>query len=452
MHLEDGFSSAEVGPVHHHLAVESTRAEERRVQDVGSVGGGHDDHALGGVEPVHFHQELVQGLLSLVVGAERAAEGSAPRLADGVQLVQEHQARGLLLGLVEQLSDPGRAQADEHLDELRPRHEEEGDLGLTGHGSGQECLPAARRPEQEHSLGDPAPEALVFLGSPEELDDLLQLLDRLVQPGHIGEGGLHVLPVVDLHALAAQVEGSRRATPGHPTEHEEPQHTQQKHRKQDVQQDPGQSAGLLGRGLDALLVELIDQRIGLVVDRQGGMPERAALHLPLDGVAGDGDLGHPVRLEIGQERAQRHSGHLGLERPPEQEQEEDADEHVHHEVAPPAPATPIAAAAATQVEPRPPAPVALVVALIGIVRHLSSSPAGPAGLPYIFPPCGLKARPREEWLSASRPPGPAPLGLSGTMGLDPTCDRNEWPTATFRLGSSPRPCPCCPGCTRPRTA
>src|SRR6266566_5180160 len=49
---------------------------------------------------------------------------SGPGLADGVQLVQEHEAGGLLLGLVEQLPDPGRAQADEHLHELRAGHEE----------------------------------------------------------------------------------------------------------------------------------------------------------------------------------------------------------------------------------------------------------------------------------------------------------------------------------------
>ena len=54
--LEDGQALFEVGQGNHDLTVESARAQERRVEDVGTVGGGDDDDALGRFEAVHLAQ------------------------------------------------------------------------------------------------------------------------------------------------------------------------------------------------------------------------------------------------------------------------------------------------------------------------------------------------------------------------------------------------------------
>src|SRR5919201_567450 len=116
---------------------------------------------------------------------------SHPPLADRVQLIEEHQRRGLLLRLVEQLPHPGRPEAHEHLDELRARHEEEGDVGLAGHGPGQQRLAAAGRAQQQDALGDAPSQTLVLLWVLEEVHDLAQLLDGLVEAGHVAERGLH---------------------------------------------------------------------------------------------------------------------------------------------------------------------------------------------------------------------------------------------------------------------
>ena len=135
VHPQDLLAAPQVGTIDHDLAVEASGADQRRVQDVGTVGGGHDDHALVGVETVHLHQELVQGLLALVVAPEPGAHSPASPLADRVDLVQEHERGRLLLGLLEQFADARGAQADEHLDELRTRHEEERDVGFAGDGA-----------------------------------------------------------------------------------------------------------------------------------------------------------------------------------------------------------------------------------------------------------------------------------------------------------------------------
>src|SRR4029450_965390 len=114
--------------------------------------------------------------------AESRSQRPTPALADRVDLVEEHERGSLLLGLLEQLADPRGAQANEHLDELGARHEEERHVGLAGDGAGEKGLAASRRTEEQHALRDPAPEPLVLLRVAQELDDLLELLLRLVHP------------------------------------------------------------------------------------------------------------------------------------------------------------------------------------------------------------------------------------------------------------------------------
>ena len=101
MHLEDLLATADVGQRHHHLAVEAARAQQSRVEDVGAVGRGDHDHALVALEAVHLDQELVECLLALVV---TAAETGAAMTADRIDLVDENDARRVLLGLLEHVA------------------------------------------------------------------------------------------------------------------------------------------------------------------------------------------------------------------------------------------------------------------------------------------------------------------------------------------------------------
>ena len=140
-----------VGPVEDHLAVEAPGTQQRRVEHVGAVGRRDDDHVRVRVEAVHLDEDLVQGLLALVVAA---AEAGAALAADRVDLVDEDDARRVALGLVEEVADAAGADADEHLHELGAGDAEEGHAGLAGHGAGQERLARARRADQEHAARD----------------------------------------------------------------------------------------------------------------------------------------------------------------------------------------------------------------------------------------------------------------------------------------------------------
>ena len=117
MNLQDVQPSLLVGPVHQHLTVEATGAQQRLVEDFGAVGGGEDDQPDRAVEAVHLREQLVEGLLALVVAADGAAD--AARAAQRIELVDEDDGRRLPAGLLEQVAHARCTHADEHLDELR---------------------------------------------------------------------------------------------------------------------------------------------------------------------------------------------------------------------------------------------------------------------------------------------------------------------------------------------
>src|SRR5207253_10744940 len=62
------------------------------------------------------------------------AEAGAALAPDGIDLIHEHDAGRVLLGLIEEVPNAAGANANEHLDKLRPRDREEGHSRFAGHG------------------------------------------------------------------------------------------------------------------------------------------------------------------------------------------------------------------------------------------------------------------------------------------------------------------------------
>jgi hypothetical protein len=185
VHVQDLLAAADVRQRHHHLAVEAARAQQRRVEHVGPVGGGDHDDALAGLEAVHLDQQLVQRLLALVVAA---AQAGAALAADRVDLVDEQDAGRVLLRLLEHVAHAGRAHADEHLDEVGAGDREERHLGLAGDRLGEQRLAGAGRADHQHAARDAAAELLELGRVAQELDQLLDLFLGLVAAGDVGEG------------------------------------------------------------------------------------------------------------------------------------------------------------------------------------------------------------------------------------------------------------------------
>ena len=191
-----------------------------------------------------------------------ATQTGAALTADGVDLVDEDDRRRILLGLFEHVAHAGGADADEHLDEVRAGDREERNSGFARHRAGEQCLAGARRAVEQHALGDLGAQSLVTRRVLQEVLDLVKLFDRLVGPGHVGEGGRRHVLGEQLGLGFAEPE-AHPATGLHPGEqHEQPdQHQQRQH----VDQQRAEQAGLVDRGvgLDALVVQRLEQRNGV---------------------------------------------------------------------------------------------------------------------------------------------------------------------------------------------
>src|SRR5690606_14458622 len=139
-----------------------------------------------------------------------AAEPGAPDAADAVELVDEDDARGALLGVLEELAHARGADADEDLDELRRRDVEERHLGLARESSGEHGFPRSRRALQQDAVGYLRAQASVAVGVAQELEKLGHFGLGVVLTGDVGEA--HLRHGVRLHLPRSPAEEVIEAT------------------------------------------------------------------------------------------------------------------------------------------------------------------------------------------------------------------------------------------------
>ena len=137
MDSQDASTSLEIGKVHSDLPVETTRSQQGQIQNIHPVGGGNGDDSWVAIESVHLHQQLVDGLLTLVVSAGKSC---TTLVTYSINLINEDDAGRVLLSLAEDVTDTGRSHTHEHLNEFRTRDGDERDASFSGHGFGKEGL------------------------------------------------------------------------------------------------------------------------------------------------------------------------------------------------------------------------------------------------------------------------------------------------------------------------
>mmetsp|Transcript_52654 Transcript_52654/g.124619 ORF Transcript_52654/g.124619 Transcript_52654/m.124619 type:complete len:354 (-) Transcript_52654:286-1347(-) len=197
VNLVDLEAAANVGLVDLDLPVEPARAEEGGVEDVGTVRPRQHHNPSQRVEPVHLDEELVEGVLALVVAASGEA-ALAARAADRVDLVDEHDRRRLLVGEAEHLAHKLRPVPQVLLDQLRPDDAQESRRCLVRHRLGEQRLAGAGRPVQDNPLGRLDANILVELRVCHgQLHRLLDLLDLSLEAADVRVGLERRL--VDLH-------------------------------------------------------------------------------------------------------------------------------------------------------------------------------------------------------------------------------------------------------------
>ena len=79
-----------------YLSVETSRPEQGTIQDVSSVSGSNDNDTSVALEAVHLCQQLVEGLLTLIVASTNS---SSTRSAHSINLIHKDNAGCILLCL-----------------------------------------------------------------------------------------------------------------------------------------------------------------------------------------------------------------------------------------------------------------------------------------------------------------------------------------------------------------
>ena len=173
---QDLLASLEIGIADGHLPVEPPGPEQRRIEDVGAVGGRHDHDAVAAREAVHLHEQLVERLLALFVTERMAAAVASHR----VELVDEDDARGMAARLAKQLAHARGAHAGVHLDEVGAAGRDEGHARLAGHRAREQRLAGAGRSDEQDAARDAAADRGEAARLLQEVDDLPHFVLGLV--------------------------------------------------------------------------------------------------------------------------------------------------------------------------------------------------------------------------------------------------------------------------------
>ena len=228
MDFQNGHPTVNIRAVQNHPAVKTTGPQKRRVENIRSVGGRHNDDAGAGIKTVHLHQYLVESLLSLIMAA---AQTRTALTAHRINLINEDNAGSIALRLVKEVAHPRGTDAHKHLHEFAAAYREERHISLTGYRACHQGFSCARRSDQQDTFGNARAQRLELLPRFEEINHLQQFLLGLFHTGHIVKG--HRGPIGRDESGAAATETHRLIIcPSCLTEEEEQQTTEDDKRQE----------------------------------------------------------------------------------------------------------------------------------------------------------------------------------------------------------------------------
>ena len=190
MHLEDLLTTTNIRQSHHHLAIKTTRTQQSRIQHIRTVGGSNHNDCLMAFKAIHLNQHLVQRLLPLIVTTAKTCATLTPYC---INFINEDDTGCRLLGLFKHVAHAGGTDTDKHLDKIGTRDREEGNLGFTGNGLGQQSLTCTRLANHENAFGDLAAQFLEAGWILEVVNQLFHLFFGLIATSHISKGGLDLI-------------------------------------------------------------------------------------------------------------------------------------------------------------------------------------------------------------------------------------------------------------------
>ena len=120
MDLEYCLALVEVGQINMYLTVETSCTHQGRVKHICTVGSREDDYSAIGAESIHLGEEGVECVLTLVVASHSRI--LAAGASHGINLVDEDDARRLLLSLSEEVAHTACSHSHEHFHKVATAH------------------------------------------------------------------------------------------------------------------------------------------------------------------------------------------------------------------------------------------------------------------------------------------------------------------------------------------
>ena len=182
VHFQNALAALYVGRVHHNLAVETTRAQQRGVQNIHAVRSSNKHHSIILVKAVHLNKQLIQRLFAFIVAAAYARTALT---TNGIDLINEDNGRTCLFGLVEQVAHTGSTHAHEHFHKVRTRNAEERHARLACNSTREQRFTRTRRAHQKAAARNLCAHSLIFVGICQEILDLAHFLHGFIHAGNI---------------------------------------------------------------------------------------------------------------------------------------------------------------------------------------------------------------------------------------------------------------------------
>ena len=150
VHLQDGQALVVLGQRHDDLAVEAAGAQQRRIEDVGPVGGGQDDDALADVSKPSISASI---WLSVCSRSSWPPPRPAPRLRPIESISSTKMIARPILRACWNRSRTRLAPTPTNISmKSRAGDREEADAGLAGDGPGEQRLAGAGRADEQDAL------------------------------------------------------------------------------------------------------------------------------------------------------------------------------------------------------------------------------------------------------------------------------------------------------------
>src|ERR1051325_6115288 len=187
MHPKNFLAPFYIGQVNRDLAVKSARAQQRRIQHIGTIGGGDNNDAFLSIEPVHLDEKRIQGLLALVMAATNTMTAMAP---DRVDLVDEYDAGRRFLSLFKHVAHTRGAHANEHLHKIRSADGEEWHICFSRDRAREQGFTSARRTDEQNAFWNSPAQFLKFFWVAQKLDEFLDFVLSFLDARDVFEGDL----------------------------------------------------------------------------------------------------------------------------------------------------------------------------------------------------------------------------------------------------------------------